>query len=278
MSRISRRFAELKKAGRAALIPYFTAGDPHPDATVDLMHTLVAAGADAIELGVPFSDPMADGPVIQAACERALKHGTSLRGVLDMVAAFREQDHETPVVLMGYLNPVDAMGLDAFGARAADAGVDGVLIVDMTPEEAPDIVPALQAAKLDPVCLVAPTTNAARMTRICENASGYVYYVAFKGVTGAASLNTGALAEHITPLREATKLPIGVGFGIRTPEDAAEVAAVADAVIVGSALVRQIAEHEHDLESAKRKLHEILAGMKAAMNTAGSRASEKGNI
>jgi tryptophan synthase alpha chain len=267
LSRLADRFAELHRAGRTALIPYFTAGDPHPEATVGFMHTLVAAGADAIELGVPFTDPMADGPVIQAACERALVHNTSLRDVLAMVAAFREHDATTPVVLMGYFNPIDAIGLEAFGAAAARAGVDGVLIVDMTPEEAPEIVPALTAAGLDPVCLIAPTTGPERMARICENAAGFVYYVSFKGVTGAANLDTGTLAARLAPLRQVTDLPVGVGFGVRTPADAAAVAGVADAVIVGSALVREIAESGADLNTAKQRLHETLAAMREAVDT-----------
>lgn len=266
MSRIADRFRDLKKAGRSALIPYFTAGDPHPDATVGIMHTLVAAGADAIELGVPFTDPMADGPVIQNACERALAHGTSLRDVLNMVESFREQDDKTPVVLMGYFNPIDAMGLETFAARAAQVGVDGVLIVDMTPEEAPEIVPSLTSEGLDPICLVAPTSGAKRMAEICRNASGFVYYVSFKGVTGAASLDTQTLAGQLAPLRAATDLPIGVGFGVRTPEDAAAVSRVADAVVVGSVLVRQIAEYGDDLVAAKRKLHDILAAMRTSID------------
>ena len=266
MSRLADRFAELERAERTALIPFLTAGDPGPDATVDFMHALVAAGADAIELGVPFTDPMADGPVIQAACERALAHGTSLRDVLGMVERFREGDTDTPVVLMGYFNPIDSMGLEAFGKRARSAGVDGALIVDMTAEEAPDIAPKLVEAGVDPVCLIAPTTGEARIARICENALGFIYYVSFKGVTGASSLDTDSLAAQIAPIRRATTLPIGVGFGVRTPENAAAVARVADAVIVGSALVSQIAEHGHDVATATEKVAETLAAMRAAID------------
>lgn len=267
MSRLADRFANLQQAGRTALIPYMTAGDPGPEATVDFMHALVAAGADAIELGVPFTDPMADGPVIQAACERALAHGTSLRDVLDMVEAFRRRDTDTPVVLMGYFNPVDSMGLENFAARAREAGVDGALIVDMTAEEAPDIAPALAEAGIDPVCLIAPTTRESRIERICENAAGFIYYVSFKGVTGASSLDTDSLAAQIAPIRRATSLPVGVGFGVRTPDNAAAVARVADAVIVGSALVRQIAEHVTDPATAAKRLSETLAAMRAAIDT-----------
>ncbi|MGB7757376.1 MAG: tryptophan synthase subunit alpha [Salinisphaera sp.] len=271
MSRLADRFAELKRAHRTALIPFLTAGDPGPDATVDFMHALVAAGADAIELGVPFTDPMADGPVIQAACERALAHGTSLRDVLGMVERFRERDIDTPVVLMGYFNPIDSMGLEAFGERARAVGADGVLIVDMTAEEAPDIAPRLVEAGVDPVCLIAPTTGEARIGQICENAAGFIYYVSFKGVTGASSLDTDSLAAQIAPIRRATDLPIGVGFGVRTPDNAAAVAAVADAVIVGSALVREIAEHGDAPATAAEKLGETLAAMRAAID----RADEK---
>lgn len=267
MSRFAERFAALRRVGRTALIPYLTAGDPGPEATVAFMHALVSAGADAIELGVPFTDPMADGPVIQAACERALVHGTSLSDVLDMVARFRERDTDTPVALMGYFNPIDSMGLDRFAARAREAGVDAALIVDMTAEEAPDIAPALTEAGIDPVCLIAPTTGESRIARICENAAGFIYYVSFKGVTGASSLDTDRLAAQIAPIRRATELPIGVGFGVRTPENAAAVAAVADAVIVGSALVRQIADHGKNIQTASEALHDTLAAMRAAIDT-----------
>lgn len=266
-NRLTQRFAQLRKAGRTALIPYLTAGDPYPDVTVDFMHTLVAAGADVIELGVPFTDPMADGPVIQAACERALVHGTSLRDVIAMVARFREDDAETPVVLMGYYNPIDRLGLESFADKAQTAGVDGVLIVDLTAEEAPEVVPSLAAANLSPVCLIAPTTGEARIKLICENAGGYIYYVSFKGVTGAASLDTDALAGQIEPIRRATDLPIGVGFGVRTPDNAAAVADVADGVVVGSVLVGQIAAHLNDVGAAQSALSKTLGAMRAAIDT-----------
>lgn len=266
MSRLHTRFETLRTAGRTALIPYMTAGDPHPDATVDYMHALVEAGADILELGVPFTDPMADGPVIQAACQRALLHDTSLSQVLEMVADFRQTDAETPVVLMGYLNPIDAMGLDTFCRRAATAGVDGVLIVDMTAEEAPDIVPSLTARSLDPVCLIAPTTDDARIARICENAAGFIYYVSSKGVTGASGLDTSTLAAHIEHIRAASALPVGVGFGIRTPDNAADVARVADAVVVGSALVARIGEAGDDRAGAVAALRETLGAMRHAID------------
>jgi len=267
VSRLQTRFAELKSAGRTALIPYLTAGDPHPDATVDYMHALVEAGADVLEVGVPFTDPMADGPVIQAACERALLHGTSLRQVLGMVEAFRQKNADTPVVLMGYFNPIDAMGLDAFCARAVEVGLDGALIVDMTAEEAPDIVPTLREHGIDPVCLIAPTTGEARIATICRNAGGFIYYVSFKGVTGSASLDISTLGERVEHIRRASDLPVGVGFGIRTPDIAAAVSQVADAVVVGSALVSQIAEYGDDRIAAAQALRETLGAMRAAIDT-----------
>lgn len=266
MSRLKTRFETLKAAGRTALIPFVTAGDPHPDATVEYMHALVEAGADVLELGVPFTDPMADGPVIQAACERALVHGTSLRRVLEMVADFRRGDADTPVVLMGYLNPIDAMGLEEFSTQAAAAGVDGVLIVDMTVEEAPDIVPSLKAQALEPVCLIAPTTGEARIARICENAGGFIYYVSFKGVTGSASLDTSTLAAHVEHIRAASALPVAVGFGIRTPENAADVSRVADAVVVGSALVAEIGDYGDDRAGAMQALRATLGAMRKAID------------
>lgn len=240
MSRIAQRFAELRLAGRKGLIPFVTAGDPNPDVTVPLLHALVAAGADIIELGVPFSDPMADGPVIQHASERALLHHVSLRRVLGMVREFRRTDRETPIVLMGYLNPVEVMGYETFAASAAEAGVDGVLTVDLPPEEGGEFLAALRPHGIDPIFLLAPTTTPERMERICRAAGGFVYYVSVKGVTGASHLDTGGVEARLAEVRRHTSLPIGVGFGIRDPESAARIAGVADAVIVGSALVSRI--------------------------------------
>ncbi len=240
MSRIAACFARLRADGRKALIPYVTAGDPNPAVTVPLMHALVEAGADIIELGVPFSDPMADGPVIQQACERALLHHTSLRHVLEMVRAFRADDDTTPVVLMGYLNPVEVMGYPTFARAAAAAGVDGVLTVDLPPEEGSELVSQLRGHGLDPIFLLAPNSTAERVKKICAAASGFVYYVSLKGVTGAATLDTEAVARKLREIRAVTELPIGVGFGIRDGDSAARVAAVADAVVVGSALVSEI--------------------------------------
>jgi len=240
MGRITQRFETLSGQHKTALIPFVTAGDPQPSVTVPLMHAMVAAGADLIELGVPFSDPMADGPVIQRAGERALAHHVSLRDVLDMVQGFRAQDTRTPVVLMGYLNPIEIMGYEAFAARAGDAGVDGVLVVDAPPEESHELVEILRAARLDPVYLLAPTSTEERIAKIAEIASGFVYYISIKGITGAGHLDVDQVAAKLRPVRRLTELPVGVGFGIRDPESAARVAQVADAVIVGSAIVQRM--------------------------------------
>ncbi|MCK9529791.1 MAG: tryptophan synthase subunit alpha [Gammaproteobacteria bacterium] len=240
MSRIAKRFSELRAEGRTALIPYVTAGDPEPSVAVPLMHAMVKAGADILELGVPFSDPMADGPVIQRAAERALRHHVSLRDVLRMVSEFRKDDAHTPVVLMGYLNPVEAMGYETFAAAAAEAGVDGVLTVDLPPEEGEGLLTAFRRRDIAPIFLIAPTTAPDRMTNICEAAGGFIYYVSIKGVTGAAHLDTADVAARLQEVRKHTALPIGVGFGIHDAESAARLATVADAVIVGSALVSRI--------------------------------------
>ncbi|GAA6130132.1 tryptophan synthase subunit alpha [Halopseudomonas sabulinigri] len=266
MSRIKDCFTALEAAGRKALIPYITAGDPAPDVTLPLMHDLVAAGADIIELGIPFSDPMADGPVIQLAMERALAHHVSLEQVLDMVRRFREDDDKTPVVLMGYLNPVERMGYAAFAAAAADAGVDGILTVDLPPEEAQDVLPVFKALGLDSIFLLSPTTTKERARLICEQASGYVYYVSLKGVTGSSALNVTEVANRLDMLRTVTDLPIGVGFGIRDGESAAAVAKVADGVVVGSVLVNQIADHADEPEQARKGIAAIISSMRSAMD------------
>ena len=239
-NRIASRFAACREQGRTALIPFITGGDPAADMTVPLMHRLVASGADLIELGVPFSDPIADGPVIQRATERALAQGMSLRGLLELVRSFRAEDQDTPVVLMGYLNPIEVMGYADFAAQAADAGVDGVLIVDVPPEEGHDLVEALKSQGLDLVYLLAPTSDAGRIERIGAIASGFVYYVSVKGVTGAGNLDLDAVTDKLALIRSRIDLPVGVGFGIKDAETAAKVAGIADAVIVGSAIVGRI--------------------------------------
>lgn len=268
MSRLATRFAALRSQGRKALIPFVTAGDPVPDNTVPLMHEMVAAGADIIELGVPFSDPMADGPVIQQACERALKHHVSLRRVLDMVSEFRERDQDTPVVLMGYLNPVESMGYELLAEAASSAGVDGLLTVDLPPEESGDLKLALSSRGIDTIFLLAPTSNDARMRCISEVASGFVYYVSLKGVTGSASLDVDAVARKLTEIRAWTDLPLGVGFGISDAAAAARVARVADAVVVGSVLVRQIGAHALEPAEGRRAVTALLREMRAAMDAA----------
>lgn len=274
MSRIAQRFEALKTQGRKALIPYFTAGDPNPGLTVDLMHTLVKAGADLIELGVPFSDPMAEGPVIQLACERALKHDVSLHDVIALVAEFRQKDPETPVILMGYLNPVEVMGYREFANKASAAGVDGVLIVDMPPEEGADPIKAFKAAELDLIFLAAPTSTAQRLQKIAAASSGFVYYVSLKGVTGAKSLDVDSVKEKLQEVRRYVDLPVGVGFGIKTAADAAAIAGVADAVVVGSAIVQHIADNQDDEQLIKTKISDLLSNMRKAMDRVSTESIE----
>lgn len=240
MSRIQKAFDRLNAEGRKALIPFITAGDPDAAMTLPLMHALVEAGADVIELGVPFSDPMADGPTIQRASERALAKGMSLRKVLQLVSAFRTEDDRTPVVLMGYANPIEAMGLERFAEKAAQSGVDGVLVVDYPPEEAEKFGAAMKANGMDPIFLIAPTSTAERIAQVATIASGYVYYVSLAGVTGSGALNVDAVAQKLPAIRERTGLPVGVGFGIRDAATAARIAAFADAVVVGSRIIEEI--------------------------------------
>lgn len=266
MNRIDQRFADLKSQGRRALIPYITAGDPSPEHTVGFMHALVEAGADVLELGVPFSDPMADGPVIQKACERALKHGVRLTHLFEMVREFRQTDADTPVVLMGYLNPMERIGLESFADQAAAVGIDGVLAVDMPPEEAEELGPLLKSRGLASIFLVAPTTSEERAATICAHGEGYLYYVSLKGVTGSATLNATDVAEHLAPLRRMTDLPLCVGFGIRDGASAAEVGKVADGIIVGSALVNRIAANTETPEAIPAELKTVLGEMRQALD------------
>lgn len=266
MSRIKSTLAALESAGKKALIPYITGGDPRPDWTVDLIHQLVDSGADIVELGVPFSDPMADGPVIQLACERALEHGTSLKDILRMVAEFRERDQATPVVLMGYLNPIEKMGYQSFVDAAASAGVDGVLMVDLPPEEADTLVPMLNERELDAIFLIAPTTTDDRIKSICEHSSGYVYYVSVKGVTGSASIDEKEVAAKVSHIREINQIPVGVGFGIRDAQSAAQIGRLADGVIVGSVIVNLIAENRDDLSKIKDKIGSLVSSMRSALD------------
>ncbi len=264
MSRIGKTFTQLKTQGRKALIPFITAGDPAPEKTVPLMHALVAGGADILELGVPFSDPMADGPTIQRASERALRHGVGLVDVFGMVAEFRKTDASTPVVLMGYANPIEAMGWDRFCAEASGAGVDGVLTVDYPPEESADFAAKCAAAGLDNIYLLAPTTPPTRIEAITRLARGFVYYVSLKGVTGAATLDLAEVAAKVGAIRAEAGLPVGVGFGIRDAETARQIAEVADAVVIGSRIVQEIESSSAD--TVLDNVRNFVAGVRAALD------------
>jgi len=266
MSRLAETFKSLRAANRKALIPYVTAGDPNPSVTVPLMHEMVKAGADVIELGVPFSDPMADGPVIQKASERALAHGTSLHDVMAMVKNFRQTDDKTPVVLMGYLNPIEVMGNKEFAQAASAAGVDGALTVDLPPEEATDFIAEIKAVDIDPIFLLAPTTTDERIQKICDVSSGFVYYVSIKGVTGAAATNSKEVEDKLAQIRRHTDLPLGVGFGIKDAQTAVAVGAQADAVIVGSALVNQAEANVNTPDAVAPAICEILSSIRAALD------------
>ena len=246
MSRIAKVFDALKAEGRKALIPYVTAGDPYPDATVELMLAMAHAGADVIELGVPFSDPMADGPVIQRAAERALAKGIGMAQVLAFVRGFRAKNDATPVVLMGYANPIERYGVERFVADAKAAGVDGVLVVDYPPEECEAFAATLRSNGLDPIFLLAPTSTEQRMKDVGRVASGYVYYVSLKGVTGAGHLDTDAVAQMVPRIKAHVALPVGVGFGIRDAQSACAVGAVSDAVVIGSAIVQLLETQSRD--------------------------------
>ena len=271
MSRLAPRFEALRKAGRKALIPYITAGDPEPRLTVPLLHGLVEAGADVLELGVPFSDPMADGPVIQRSGERALKHGIGLLDVFSFVIQFRKKDSETPVVLMGYANPVEAMGVERFidGARAS--GVDGVIVVDYPPEECAAFAERARANGIDPVFLLAPTSTDQRIREVARVASGYLYYVSLKGITGAGSLDISDVVAHLPKIRAASKLPIGVGFGIRDAASARRIAEVADAVVIGSRIIQEI--EAAGPEQAVARVKAFLAPIRAALDDVAAKAA-----
>ncbi|MDR1462136.1 MAG: tryptophan synthase subunit alpha [Azoarcus sp.] len=266
MSRIQSVFQNLQAAGRKALIPFITAGDPDGELTLPLMRALVAGGADIIELGVPFSDPMADGPTIQRASERALAGGMSLGKVLDIVRAFRAMDDATPVVLMGYANPIEAMGNNTFAAAARDAGVDGALVVDYPPEECADFSVALRAAGLDQIFLLAPTSSEQRFRDVAKAGSGYIYYVSLKGVTGAANIDYGELGRRIPRVRAAVGMPVGVGFGIRDDASAKKIGALADAVVIGSRIIEEIEASPRDRAAAK--VEAFVRGIRAALDEA----------
>ncbi|MEX3581475.1 MAG: tryptophan synthase subunit alpha [Burkholderia sp.] len=264
MSRIQNTFAALSAQGRKGLIPFLTAGDPNPAQTVEFMHALAEGGADVIELGVPFSDPMADGPVIQRSSERALARGVTLRYVLDEVKRFRERDDRTPVVLMGYANPIERMGAEAFAEAAAAAGVDGVLVVDYPPEEAACFAASMRVAGLDPIFLLAPTSTEERMAEVGRIASGYVYYVSLKGVTGAGNLDVSSIAGKIPAIKSRVPVPVCVGFGICDAATAHAVAEVSDAVVIGSRLVQLLEDAAP--EAAAGVLKAFIAEIRAALD------------
>lgn len=266
MSRLTARFAALQAARRTALIPFITAGDPDPDFTVPALHALVEAGADILEVGVPFSDPMADGPVIQRASERALAHKMSLRRTLDLVKKFREGDSDTPVVIMGYLNPIEAMGYQAFIEKAAEAGVDGVLTVDMPPEEAAELHGLLKNAGIDPIFLLAPNSSEQRIRKMGELGDGYLYYVALKGVTGAGHLDLTDVRHKLAAIRGLTTLPLAVGFGVKNAETAAALGQFAEAVVVGSALVSRIEAADGDNDKARADIAELIGSLRSALD------------
>jgi tryptophan synthase alpha chain len=263
MSRLATRFEQLKSQQRKALVSYVMAGDPHPQVTVPLLHQMVEAGVDVIELGLPFSDPMADGPVIALAAERALAGGTNTLDALDMVKAFREQDQTTPVVLMGYLNPVEVIGYEKFVAYAKDCGVDGVLLVDLPPEASQQLGEVLKQNGMDQIFLLAPTSTDQRIQHVVNQASGFVYYVSLKGVTGAATLDTAEAAARIAKIKSKTSVPVGVGFGISDAASAKAMGQVADAVIVGSAFVKSFATLPADeaVQQTVNKVKELRAAL-----------------
>jgi tryptophan synthase alpha chain len=265
MSRIQGRFESLARERRKALIPYITAGDPHPSLTVPLMRALVEAGADILELGVPFSDPMADGPVIQRAGERALKHGVGLADVLKLVVDFRKEDKHTPIVLMGYANPIEAMGVEKFVAAAKTADVDGVIVVDYPPEECGELAGLAKKQGIDPIFLLAPTSTDQRIEQVARVGSGYLYYVSLRGITGAAHLDFTEVTARIPRIRAATRLPIGVGFGIRDAESARRVAEAADAVVIGSRIIQEI--EAAGPEQAVARVKAFLKPIRQALDT-----------
>jgi tryptophan synthase alpha chain len=271
LSRIDTAFARLRAAGRTALVPYVTAGDPSASVTVELLHALVAAGADVIELGVPFSDPMADGPVIQRASERALAQGIGLNDVFAMVKEFRSKDAATPIVLMGYANPIEAMGIAAFATAARAVGVDGVIAVDYPPEEAGDFVAALNANGLAPIFLLSPTTSEARIIAVGRMARGYVYYVSLKGVTGAGHIDVAEVIGKLAEIRRHVALPVGVGFGIRDAASARAIALHADAVVIGSRIIEEI--EAGPASAAPQRAAAWLATIRDALNTVAKRAA-----
>ena len=266
-------FRRLQAERRKGLIPFIVAGDPAPRFTVPLMRAMVDWGADVVELGVPFSDPMADGQAIQSASERALAHGVSLRDVMEMVAMFRQTDQRTPVVLMGYMNPIECMGYAEFAERASAVGVDGILVVDAPPEEVSDLKDHLSQHRLDQIFLLSPTTGKDRRRNIVAHASGFLYYVSLKGVTGSEALHIGSVKEHVTMIKQETSLPVVVGFGIKDSESAARIAAVSDAIVVGSAIVTLAEQLAGDTDHAMDAIGAYLTSMRQAIDGVASSAT-----
>ncbi|MDB5960642.1 MAG: tryptophan synthase subunit alpha [Massilia sp.] len=264
MSKIAATFAALKAANKTGLVTFITAGDPAPELTVPLMHAMVAGGADVLELGVPFSDPMAEGPVIQRACERALKFNISLKDVFNFVREFRQRDTTTPVVLMGYANPIERIGVAGFVDAARAAGADGAIVVDYPPEECEEFAAAMRAADLDLIFLLAPTSTPERIAQVARFGGGFSYYVSLKGVTGAGSIDTIDVARKVAAIREHVKLPIGVGFGIRDGATARAVAEVADAVVIGSRIIQEI--ENTPKEGACAAVQKFVAGIREALD------------
>jgi tryptophan synthase alpha chain len=267
VSRLAAKFEELAKTGRKALIPFITAGDPRPDFTLTMMFAMVKAGVDIIELGVPFSDPMADGPVIQRASERALDQKMSLRRTLEMVIEFRKSDQETPVVLMGYLNPIEAMGYEDFANAAQRAGIDGVLTVDLPPEEAEEYSALLTMRSIDPIFLLAPNSSDERVRKMDAAGSGYIYYVSLKGVTGAGHLNIADVENKLRQIRANTRLPVAIGFGVKDAQTAKNIANMGDGVVIGSTLISKIEANLDNPDQAKNEIVELLASIRQALDS-----------
>ncbi len=269
MSRLKECFERLEQENQKALISYITAGDPHPSRTVEIMHALAEAGSDIIELGIPFSDPMADGPVIQLACERALKYDTSLQDVIGIVNEFRKVDTTTPVVLMGYQNPMEIFGIERF-ATTVNGIVDGVITVDLPPEESQQVASIYKSENIDMIYLLAPTTHEQRIQMIANIASGFLYYVSFKGITGASRIDVSSVEEKVNQIKKYTNIPVAVGFGIKDAETAGLVANCSNAVVVGSAIVSIIAEHGEDIATALEKVKSLLREIKNALDNSNS--------
>ncbi len=267
MSRLAATFEALSKTGRKALVPFITAGDPRPDFTLPMMHAMVEAGVDVIELGVPFSDPMADGPVIQRASERALEHKMSLRRTLAIATEFRRTNQHTPVVLMGYVNPIEAMGYEDFANAAQRAEIDGVLTVDLPPEEAEECAALLKARDIDPIFLLAPNSSDERIKKMDAVGSGYLYYVSLKGVTGAGHLDIADVEAKLNQIRANTRLPVAIGFGVKDAQTAKTIANLGDGAVIGSALISKIEANQDDPERAKTEIVELLKAMRQAMDS-----------